>query len=85
MEPDYRVVVNINRFDGVPGETAWLNAVWTLKDQKNQKIVAVTQSLFTEKVLGTGYPELVNAQSRTIAAFSMEIAAEIKKTVAQGR
>ena len=79
IEPDYRVVVNINRFDGVPGETAWLNAVWTLKDQKSQKIVAVTQSLFTEKVSGPGYPELVNAQSRTLAALSLEVAAEIKK------
>ena len=79
IEPDYRVVVNINRFDGVPGETAWLNAVWTLKDQKNQKIVAVTQSLFTEKISGPGYPDMVNAQSRTLAALSREIAAEIKK------
>jgi uncharacterized protein len=79
IEPDYRVVVNINRFDGVPGETACLNAVWTLKDQKSQKIVAVTQSLFTEKVSGPGYPDLVNAQSRTLAALSLEVAAEIKK------
>lgn len=79
IEPDFRVVVNINRFDGVPGETAWLNAVWTLKDQNSQKIVAVTQSLFTEKVSGPGYPELVNAQSRTLAALSLEIAVEIKK------
>jgi uncharacterized protein len=79
IEPDYRVVVNINRFDVGPGETASLNAVWTLKDQKNQKIVAVTQSLFTEKATGPGYPELVNAQSRTLAALSLEVAAEIKK------
>ena len=79
IEPDYRVVVNINRFDGIPGDTAWLNAVWTLKDQKSQKIVAVTQSLFTEKVSGPDYPDLVNAQSRTLAALSREIGAEIKK------
>ena len=79
IEPDYRVVVNINRFDGVPGDTAWLNAVWTLKDQKSQKIVAVTQSLFTEKISGPDYPDLVNAQSRTLDSLSREIAAEIKK------
>lgn len=79
IEPDYRVVVNINRFDGIPGETACLSAVWTLKDQKSQKIVAITQSLFTEKVSGPGYPDLVNAQSRTLAAFSLEVASEIKK------
>jgi len=79
IEPDYRVVVNINRLDGMPGETVRLNAVWTLKDQKAQKIVALTQSLFTEKVSGPGYPDMVSAQSRTLAALSIEIAAEIKK------
>jgi uncharacterized lipoprotein YmbA len=79
IEPDYRVILNINRFDGMPGETVLLNAVWTLKDQKNRKIIAVNQSLLTEHVSGTGYPDLVNAQSRALAALSMEIAAEIKK------
>jgi uncharacterized protein len=79
VEPDYRVVVNINRFDGVPGETVLLNALWTLKNQKNQKIITVNQSLLTEKVSGTGYPDLVNAQSRTLSALSREIAEEIKK------
>jgi uncharacterized lipoprotein YmbA len=72
-------VVNINRFDGKPGESAWLNAVWTLKDQKNQKVVVVTQSLFTEKISGPEYLDLVNAQSRALASLSMEVAAEIKK------
>jgi uncharacterized lipoprotein YmbA len=79
IEPDYRVVVNMNRFDGAPEENACLNAVWTLKEQQNQKIIAVTQSLFTEKAAGPGYPELVNAQSRTLVLLSQEIAAEIKK------
>ena len=79
IEPDYRVVVNINRFDGVLGETVWLNAVWTLKEQKSKKIIAATQSLFTEKVTGPGYPDLVNAQSRALASLSMAIAAEIRK------
>jgi uncharacterized protein len=79
IEPDYRVVVNINRFDGMPGETVLLNAVWTIKNPKNQKIIAVNQSLLTEKVSGTSYSDLVSAQSRTLAALSREIAAEINK------
>jgi uncharacterized protein len=79
IEPDYRVVVNINRFDAVPGESAWLIAVWTLKDQKAQKIVAMTQSVFSEIISGPGYPDMVSAQSRTLAALSREIATEINK------
>jgi uncharacterized protein len=79
IEPDLRVVVNINRFDGVPGENASLNAVWTLKDQKNQKIIAMNQSLYSEKISGRNYADLVNAQSRTLQLLSREIAAEIIK------
>jgi len=70
--------VNINRFAGMPGETARLNAVWTLKDLKSQKS-SVTQSLFTEIVSGPDYTDLVNAQSRTLASLSLEISDEIKK------
>jgi uncharacterized lipoprotein YmbA len=79
IEPDYRVMVNINRFDGAPGETARLNAVWTLKDQKARKTAAVIQSVFSEKVTGPDYPDLVTAQSRVLAGLSREIAAEILK------
>jgi hypothetical protein len=31
IDPDYRLVVNINRSDGLPGGSVWLNAVWTIK------------------------------------------------------
>ena len=79
IEPDYRVVINISRFDGMPEENTCLNAVWTLKDRQHQKTIAVRQSVFTEKVDGPGYSDLVSAQSRTLALLSTEIAAEIKK------
>ena len=36
VDPDYRVVVNIDRFDGRAGGSVWLNAVWTLKEQKGK-------------------------------------------------
>lgn len=78
-EPDYRVVVNINRLDGSPGAFVLLNAVWSIKDQKSKKIIYGTKSVFKEKVYGNEYLDIVNAQSRTIEALSIEIAAEIKK------
>lgn len=79
IEPDYRVVITINRFDGTPEEMACLNAVWTIKGRQNQKSIAVRQSVFTEKVDGPAYTDLVSTQSRTLALIGMEIAAEIKK------
>lgn len=80
FEPDYRIVVNINRFDGAPADAACLNAVWTLKDtRKAQQNIVVTQSLFSEKISGTDYLDLVSAQSRTLADLSLQMADEIKK------
>jgi uncharacterized lipoprotein YmbA len=77
IDPDYRVVVNINRFDGLPGDSVWLNAVWTLKEQKGKMAMAVNQSVIEEPVSGQGYPDLVSAQSRAIGQLSREIAAGI--------
>ena len=77
IDPDYRVVVNINRFDGRPGGSVWLNAVWTLREQKGKMAIAVNQSVIEEPVGGQGYPDLVSAQSRAIGQLSREIAAGI--------
>jgi len=77
IDPDYRVVVNINRFDGRPGGSVWLNAVWTLKEQKGKMAVAVNQAVIEEAVGGQGYPDLVSAQSRAIGQLSRAIAAGI--------
>ena len=59
IDPDFRVVVNINRFDGLPGGSVWLNAVWTIKEQKGKMAIAVNQSVIEEQrqrpgVLGSG-------------------------------
>jgi uncharacterized lipoprotein YmbA len=77
IDPDYRVVVNINRFDGRPGGSIWLNAVWALKSQKGKTAMAVNQSVIEEPVGGQEYPDLVSAQSRAIGRLSREIAAGI--------
>jgi hypothetical protein len=79
IDPDYRVVVNINRFDGLPGGSVWLNAVWTIKEQKGKMTTRVNQSVIEEPVSGQGYPDLVNAQSRAIGQLSRAIATELEK------
>ena len=77
IDPDYRVVVNINRFDGLPGGSVWLNAVWTIKEQKGKIALAVNQSVIEEQASGLEYLDLVSAQSRAIGQLSREIAAGI--------
>jgi len=79
IDPDFRVVVNINRFDGLPGGSVWLNAVWTIKEQKGKIALAVNQSVIEERVSGPEYSDLVSAHSRAIGQLSREIAAELEK------
>jgi uncharacterized lipoprotein YmbA len=77
LDPRYLVAVTYNRFDGRLGDSVWLNATWTVRDQKEKRIIAVKTSVLQEKVTGPGYAELVSAQSRALAALSREIAAEL--------
>jgi len=79
IDPDFRVVVNMNRFDGLPGSSVWLNAVWTIKEQKGKMAIAVNQSVIEEQVSGLNYLDLVSAQSRAIGQLSRAIAAELEK------
>jgi len=78
-DPAYRLGVTVDQFDGRLAETVWLNAVWTVKDPKTQKTLAVGTSVIKEPVTGGGYGDLVAAESRAIAALSREIAAEFEK------
>jgi len=79
IDPAFRVVVNINRFDGLPGGSVWLNAVWSIKEQKGKMAMAVNQSVIEEPVSGPEYPDLVSAQSRAVGQLSGAIAAELEK------
>jgi uncharacterized lipoprotein YmbA len=77
VDPAYLVAVTFNRFDGRLGENVWLNAAWTIRDQKHKKTLAVKTSILQEKIAGPGYAELAAAQSRALGALSREIAAEL--------
>ncbi len=76
MEPDYRVVVNINRFDGKPGDSVWLDAVCTLKNTRRQHDTVFRYQV-TEQCPGQDYTDLVRAQSLAITDLSRELANRI--------
>lgn len=80
-DPACFVAVAFNRFDGRLGDSVWLNAAWTLRDQKLKKTLAIKNSILQEKVLGPGYADLVAAQSRALGVLSREIAAELAAVI----
>ena len=75
--PDYRVLVDIQRFETTPGEGATLQALWTVRARDGAPVSG--RSVVNEPA-GAGYDELVAAHSRALAAVSRDIAAAITAT-----
>ena len=70
---DYRAVIEVQRFESIPGEAATLDAVWTVsrtKDGKSQTGRTTVREATSDK----GYDALAAAHSRGLARLSREIA-----------
>ncbi|OPY78442.1 MAG: hypothetical protein A4E65_02207 [Syntrophorhabdus sp. PtaU1.Bin153] len=76
---DYRVVMDIMRMDGSLGKEAVLEVWWTISNGAEKKVLASKQSRFAEPVRAQGYEALVQAHSRILASFSLEIAQTINR------
>jgi uncharacterized protein len=74
---DYRVAIEVQTFESVPGEAATLNAVWTvrrIKDGKSQ----TGRTTLREATSDKGYDALVAAHSRALARMSQDIADAVR-------
>jgi uncharacterized lipoprotein YmbA len=77
FDPDYRVYMEVNQFDGRLGEYALLNITWTITGRQPSDILRVQNSVIKEAVQSADYEDLVAAESRILAALSREMAREI--------
>ena len=74
-QPDYRVLIDIQRFEMSPHDGATVQALWTVRALEGSAPVS-GRSLVTESA-GAGYDALVAAHSRALEAVSRDIAAAI--------
>lgn len=74
---DYQIVLDVIRYDGQLGENALLVARWSLFSGQDKKMLAVSRSSIRESVSGSGYDDVVAAQSRALAKLSHEIVTAI--------
>jgi uncharacterized protein len=75
---DFRIAMNLNRFEGAPGGHAVLEATWVILEGPDKKEGVVQKSRITESVSGSDYQALVAAQSRAVEKLSREIARAIQ-------
>jgi uncharacterized lipoprotein YmbA len=73
---EIRVLVDIQRFDSVPGDAVTVDASWTVQRKSGEP--APGRSLAREAAGGPGHDALAAAHSRALATVSRDIAAAIR-------
>ena len=74
--PDFRVLVDIQRFDSTPGDSASVEASWSVRSRDGTLVDGYSAA--SERA-GPGYDEIVAAHSRALGSIAKEIAAAIVK------
>jgi uncharacterized lipoprotein YmbA len=75
---DYRVNLQVDRFDGTPGGTLVLNVYWTIRGDGAAGAAAVGHSVIDEPVADDSVEALIRAHDAAIGKLSNEIADRIK-------
>ena len=70
---EFKVEINVARFDGRLGGEVLLVARWILADRESQ-VISTKVSIIREQSSGDGYDALIQAQNETLRKLSDEIA-----------
>jgi hypothetical protein len=76
-DPAYRIAVDVQRIDSVLGQTAALDAIWTVR-ATHRTASKRGHSIVTEAVVDNSYDALAAAHSRAVGRLSMDIADAIR-------
>jgi uncharacterized lipoprotein YmbA len=75
--PDYRVTIDVQRFESIQGQAAVVEAVWTVRKSAGGEVRS-GRTVAREAVQGQGFDALAAAHSQAIAKMSGDIAAAIR-------
>ena len=76
-DPDYRVALDVQRFESTLGDGVLIDAVWSVTPKSGERKVGRTVA--REKARGPDYDGIAAAHSAALATISREIAATIAK------
>lgn len=76
-DPDYRVLLDIQRFDSALGQEVTINALWAVRSGSGGE-PRTGRSVVREPAGGEGYDALVAAHGRALASVSRDIAESIR-------
>lgn len=76
---DYRVAIDVKRFDGNLGEQIVLDVDWMIITRENKEDAVIRKSVIQEAVDSHDYESLVAAKSQAVEKLSREIADVLQK------
>jgi uncharacterized protein len=80
VEADCKVLIDVQRFDSVPGDAAAVEVLWTVRPVKGGAQKA-GRSAVREPAGGPGYDALAAAHGRALSAVSRDIAEAIREAM----
>ncbi len=82
--PDYRVAIDVQRFESIRGEAAVLEAVWVVRKTLGGRALS-GRTVAREPVQGDSFDALAAAHSRALVKLSADIAATIRAEAEAGQ
>lgn len=76
-DSDYRVAIEVQRFESTPGDSAVLDAAWVVRRARDGK-VETGRTTVRETVAQKGYDALAAAHSRAVGRMSQDIADAVR-------
>jgi uncharacterized lipoprotein YmbA len=80
-EVDYRIALEVRRFDGELGGDVALEAAWSLVDDRTGAILRTRRVDYREATAGPDHAAYVAALQRTLQRLAEELAAELNQAV----
>lgn len=78
LDADYRVLLDIQRFEMTSGEGVGLEALWSVR-RSDGGVPKTGRTVVSEPVGAAGYDQVVAAQSRALAAVSRDLAQALRE------
>jgi uncharacterized lipoprotein YmbA len=84
QDADYRVLIDVLRFESVPGKSIELEAKWSIHTRTGERLKEA-RYVFIEKVSAPGITPLVTAHAKALDEFGREIARSIDSIAQSSR
>lgn len=78
-EMDYRIIIDISRFDSQLGKSANLEASWAIMEEKNHTIVSNGQANIKQPLNNASYESMVLALGKLLSEISQQLSAALNQ------